>query len=73
MISKPLDFYLKWAATLSGLVLVITTSYDITPYNKIMGAITAVLWLGVGVLWREPSMWIINTVFALVYMSGLVF
>jgi hypothetical protein len=70
--NKSLDFYIKWLATLTGLTLVILTSYDITPLNKYFGALTALLWFVVGVLWREPSMYIINIVFMIVYISGII-
>ena len=65
-----LDFYIKWLATTSSLILVICNSYDIMPYDKIMGLVAAGLWGLVGVLWREPAMWIPNCIFAAIYIAG---
>ncbi len=69
--NKPLDFYVKWLATFASLALVYLTSHDFIPYNKYMGLVAASLWCWLGVLWREPSMYITNAIFATIYISGL--
>ena len=69
--NKPLDFYVKWLATFASLTLVYLTSHDIIPYNKYAGLVAANLWMWLGVLWREPSIWITNAIFAIIYISGL--
>ena len=70
--TKKIDWWVKWAATFASLALVICNSYDFTPYDKWMGLLAANLWMWVGVLWREPAMWIPNSIFAAIYISGLV-
>jgi hypothetical protein len=65
-----LDFYVKWSATIASLVLVICNSYDITPHDRWAGLLAANLWMWVGVLWREPAMWIPNSIFAMIYITG---
>jgi hypothetical protein len=70
--NKPLDFWVKWSATLVSLLLVICNSYDIMPYDRWLGLLAAGLWLWVGVLWREPAMWIPNTIFAMIYIMGFI-
>ena len=43
--NKPLDFWVKWSATLVSLLLVICNSYDIMPYDRWLGLLAAGLWL----------------------------
>lgn len=69
--NKPLDFYVKWLATIASFTLVYLTSHDITPLNKYFGLLAASLWMTLGILWREPSMWITNFIFSIIYISGL--
>lgn len=69
--SKNLDFYVKWLATFSSLFLVFLTSHDVTPLNKYFGLLAASLWMTLGVLWREPSMWLTNAIFAAIYITGI--
>ena len=61
----------KWLATAASLALVVCNSYDITPYDRWLGLVAAAMWMWVGVLWREPAMWIPNSVFTLIYITGL--
>ena len=67
-----LDWWVKWTATAASLVLVVLTSWDITPLNKWFGFLAAGLWGYLGVLWREPSMYSVNGLFAALYIVGIV-
>lgn len=67
-----LDWWIKWIATAASLILVITTSWDITPLNKYFGFLAASLWGYLGLLWREPSMYLVNGLFAALYVTGLI-
>ena len=70
--NKPIDFYLKWIAFATGLALVVCTSFDIIPLNKFLGLITAVLWMTIGFMWDEPSMYLVNIVFTVIYSVGII-
>ena len=67
---KSLDFYIKWSASFASLALVTFNSYDFTPYDRIMGLLTAILWMWYGVVKHESALWIPNVVFAIIYFSG---
>lgn len=69
--NKPIDFYVKWLATIASFTLVYMTSHDIVPYNKWLGLVAASLWMTLGALWKEPSMWVTNGIFVAIYLSGL--
>lgn len=72
LLGKPLDFYVKWSATVFSLVTVYLTSHDFVPLNKYFGLITALLWLWLGILWKQPSMWILNIIMFAMYLSGII-
>lgn len=68
---KTLDFYVKWAAMLMVVAATLTTAFDINPLNKILFLLGCILWTWVGVLWKQPSLWILNIFCAMVYIVGL--
>lgn len=72
LFGKPIDFYIKWAATVFALITVYLTSHDYVPLNKYFGLVTAGLWLWLGILWRQPSMWILNVIMLAMYLSGII-
>ena len=56
-------------------VIVLATlanAFDIVPANKILFLVGCVLWTWVGVLWRQPSLWILNLFCGIVYVVGLI-
>ena len=71
LFGKPIDFYVKWAATVFALLTVYLTSHDYVPINKYFGLFTAILWGWLGLLWRQPSMWILNLIMIVMYLSGI--
>lgn len=71
LFNKPLSFYVKWIGTVCALATVYLTSHDIVPLNKYVGTFTAVMWLLLGVLWKQPSMWILNIIMIALYVKGI--
>ena len=71
MFTKPLDFYIKWLATIVALTHVILTAHDVAPYYKFTGLLSASLWILLSFLWREPSLIILNTIMAAIYIHGI--
>ena len=71
LFGKPIDFYVKWSATFLALATVYLTSHDFIPINKYFGLITAVLWGWLGLLWRQPSMWVLNLIMIIMYLTGI--
>ena len=70
---KTLDFYLKWVATAVIVLATLANAFDIVPLNKILFLLGSVLWAWVGVLWRQPSLWILNAFCGLLYIIGLIY
>ena len=70
-INKPLDWWVKWIATGVGLIHVVAVAQDVYPYYKYTGLLTAVLWMWLGRLWREPSMIILNAIIMAIYLHGI--
>jgi len=68
---RGLDFYVKWGATLMALVHVWLISHDIQPWYKYTGVTQAALWLWLGLLWRQPSVIILNIVMIAMYLKGI--
>jgi hypothetical protein len=72
LFGQAIDFYVKWSATVFALVTVYLTSHDFVPLNKYFGIVTAILWLWLGILWKQPSMWILNIIMLGMYLSGII-
>ena len=70
--SKPLDFWVKWGATVMALIHVWLISHDVEPWYKYTGVTQAALWLWLGVLWRQPSIILLNVIMILIYIKGIV-
>ena len=66
------EFVVKWLATVFALITVYLTSHDIIPINKYMGILTAFLWMWLGFMWKQPSMWVLNIIMLGLYINGLV-
>ena len=71
MLNKPLDFYVKWLATIVALGHVILTAHDVYPYYKFTGLLSASLWILLSFLWKEPSLIILNLIMAVIYIHGI--
>lgn len=69
---KKLDFYLKWTATTVIVVASLANAFDINPLNKILFLVGCGLWAWVGILWKQPSLWMLNVFCALVYIVGFI-
>lgn len=68
---KSLDFWVKWGATIMALVHVWLISHDVEPWYKYTGVTQAALWLWLGVLWKQPSIVLLNIVMILIYVKGI--
>jgi hypothetical protein len=68
---RGIDFYVKWSATVMALIHVWLISHDIQPWYKYTGVLQASLWLWLGVLWRQPSVMLLNVVMIGIYIKGI--
>ena len=70
-ILKPIDWYLKWIATIILIVGTAINSLGFYPLGPIVLAVGGVIWLIVSVMWREPSLIVTNTVMTITGLVGL--
>ena len=71
ILNRPLDFYLKWLASFTALLHVYLTAHDIYPYYKFSGLANAGMWIWLSIIWREPSLIILNIIMAAIYIHGI--
>jgi hypothetical protein len=71
LLSKPLDFWLEWTATIVLIVSVALTSFNIYPANVFVGLLGNLGWLAVAMVWRKWSLLVVQVVITLLYLSGV--
>ena len=64
------DAFIKWAGTITTAAGVVLTAFDITPANKIVAIAGSIGWFWAGWRMREPSLWLLNAFFILIYTVG---
>lgn len=65
-----MESWLKWTAHAVVITATLATSFDITPANKVLFLLGCALWTGVGVVWRQPSLWTLNAFCGIIYLIG---
>lgn len=68
-----LDVWLKWLATATLIFGAVLTTMDVRPLNIWMFNAGNLAWLIVGMLWREWSLVVLNTVLIAIYAYGLMY
>lgn len=68
---KTLDWYLKWSATAIVCAGALAASLNIYPLGALLLNLGSLLWLVVGVMWRERSLIAVNAVVLVIYTVGL--
>lgn len=68
---KKFEWWLKWGATAIILIATIATSFDFTPLNKWLFLVGSLCWAWVGILWRQPSLILLNSVTSAIYIAGI--
>lgn len=67
---KVIEFILKWTSTVLILCAALATSFDFTPLNKYLFFTGSLTWTLVGIIWRQPSLWLGNAVLTIIYLVG---
>lgn len=62
--------HIKWAGTVATAVGVALTAFDITPLNKLVGILGSMGWFWAGYRMREPSLYLLNALFVVLYLVG---
>jgi len=66
-------FLLKWLATATVIISTVLTSFKIAPLNVILGVIGSILWIFVGISWKENSVTYLNFVLLICYAAGIAY
>jgi hypothetical protein len=66
-----IEFILKWSSTILILLATVATSFDFSPLNKWLFLMGSLGWASVGILWRQPSLWILNSITSVIYITGI--
>lgn len=66
------DFILEWGITLTLIVGVALTSFNIFPLNLWVSMIGNVGWLYLGYVWKKWSLFVVQLVITAIYIIGLV-
>lgn len=72
MNSKTLEFVIEWSATLILLCGAALTSLNIYPMNVFFSLVGNLGWLVVSLMWRRPSLIVIQLVISVIYVAGLI-
>jgi len=61
---------IKWTGTVVTAAGVALTAFDITPLNKGVGLLGSIGWVWAGYRMREPSLYLLNALFVVLYLVG---
>ena len=67
-----IDWYIKWAASITLLFGMILTSNNIYPLNIFVHMIGLIGWLVVSLMWNDRALIVINAVGVAIMANGLV-
>jgi hypothetical protein len=68
---KKLDFYLKWLATAILIVGTAVNGLGYYPAGPIILVVGGLIWLAVSIMWREPSLIVVNAVMSVTALLSL--
>ncbi|MDP7365654.1 MAG: hypothetical protein QGH83_00130 [Candidatus Pacebacteria bacterium] len=71
--SKDASWYIKWVSSIILLFGMVLTSVgpDYYPFNLILHLVGVIGWLIVGMLWHDRAIIFINTVGAVIFLTGI--
>lgn len=61
---------IKWAGTVATAAGVALTAFDVSPLNKLVGLLGSIGWFWAGYRMREPSLYLLNALFVVLYLVG---
>jgi hypothetical protein len=71
--TQGLTWYIKWVATIVIIIAVMCRSVDEIPkiYDQVFSLIGTLLWLWVGLQWKDRALTVLNTVLVFVLAVGV--
>ena len=70
--SKQIEFFFEWVSTFILLAGAALTSLNIYPMNVFLSLAGNLGWLVVSLMWRKPSLIVIQLVISFIYVAGLI-
>jgi hypothetical protein len=71
--NKQIDFYIKWAATITLIIGISINSFGIYPLGPIVLLCGGLLWLTVSIIWKDGALIATNGIASLVGFIGLLY
>ena len=72
MNKKHIEFFFEWGSTFILLCGAALTSLNIYPANVFFSLAGNLGWLVVSLIWRKPSLIVIQLVISFIYVAGLI-
>ena len=69
---KWLELSIEWGSTVLVIVGALLTSFNTYPLNIYVILVGNFGWMIIGLMWKKPSLIIIQTVLTLIYIAGLI-
>ena len=71
-LTQPLDWYLKWVATIFIVASVLCRSVEDMPkiYDVVLSLVGTCLWWWVAVIWKDRSLIVLNTVLCFILANA---
>ena len=69
---KQVEFFFEWGSTFILLCGAALTSLNVYPMNVFLSLAGNLGWLVVSLMWRKPSLIVIQLVISVIYVAGLV-
>ena len=70
--SKQIEVFFEWGSTLILLAGATLTSLNIYPMNVFLSLAGNLGWLVVSLMWRKPSLIVIQLVISVIYIAGMI-
>ncbi|NDB61336.1 hypothetical protein EB001_23295 [bacterium] len=70
--NRKVEFFFEWASTIILLSGAALTSLNIYPMNVFLSIVGNLGWLVVSIMWRKPSLIVIQLVITVIYVAGLI-
>jgi hypothetical protein len=72
LFNKPWQFWFEWGITALLIVGVILTAFNIYPINLYVLLVSNLGWVMQAVLWKKPSLFIVQLVITIIYVVGII-
>lgn len=68
---KKTEYWMEWVTSALSLTHVYLVAHDVAPYYKFSGILIALLWFVLAILWKKPSLILLNFIMICIYLWGM--